>query len=196
VGLDHIALVTPRDLVELLARFSRFLDVPTGERNLDPRREQLGASQWLADFAEDATHRCRRRGDLPLREAQEREARLRFVPTAARGPVCLLCGAESPPQPVHLTLTVVRTSTRELVQDAACEPLGRLPCLRESVFPLAAQLRDLRTVDETEAIVRDHPALAIAPAAQRIRPFACMAQRVRVPAERDGVAVDDAGHPR
>ena len=47
---------------------------------------------------------------------------------------------------------------------------------------------------EADALVRDHVRLLLAPACQRLRPFARAPKLVRVAAERDRVAVDDSGH--
>jgi hypothetical protein len=67
---------------------------------------------------------------------------------------------------VDFALLVERPAAGELVEDAGREALGRASRLDQSLLPGALQLHDLGAMHETQAVVRDHLRLTLAPATQ------------------------------
>ena len=94
--------------------------------------------------------RRERRVALPLREPKLREAGLRLPAEPARLAVRLLGRVELAAQPQELGLAVVaRCPPRGSC--VSIEPLARAPRLLERVRPRAAELQDLRAMDEAAA---------------------------------------------
>ena len=113
---------------------------------------------------------------------------------------CLAVGnlglVELPLEAMDLALPVRSMPESPLVQYSLRELLGDPPRFLERVTPGAGERHDLGPMHEAEALVRDHVRLLLAPARQRLRPLARAPKLVHVTAERDRVAVDDAGDNR
>ena len=145
--------------------------------------------------ADHATDGAGRRVSISLRQAQQRESRLRLDARPAGVAVGRLGRCEFAAQPMNLRLLIVRAAGR-LALDVAHATLDRATRLLDGLRPGAAHLHDLRAVDE--AVSREHAELrmSVAPAAQRRSPLADAIERIDPVAARDRAAIDDAGHDR
>ena len=110
-------------------------DVAGGERDLDARWEQRNAvepTRGLVERTVDRRFRCRH---VALRQAEQREARLRLVAAAARGAVGGLGRVESALDAMEVAFDRERPAAGALLRAALLEPLARTPCLLERVGP-------------------------------------------------------------
>ena len=73
---------------------------------------------------------------------------------------------------MDLPLPVAGLAAGALVEHAAREALADTSRLLQRVGPCAPELHDLRAVDQAQAVVGDHPGLALAPPRQRGGPLA------------------------
>ena len=82
--VQHPALVTTGELLELVTRTSRVLEVAHGKHDLDVARKQPEAVEQLRSARFRPADRCHRRPGTPLREPQLREPGLRLPTVLAR----------------------------------------------------------------------------------------------------------------
>ena len=116
------------------------------------------------------------RVDAPLREPQQRQARLRLEPELARAPVRLLGRRELALQPMDLGLLVERRGRSSPVD--ALRTRAGAPRFLDRLRPVAVQLHDLRAMHLADAGEGDHVGLALAPPRQGGRPLAGAVERV------------------
>src|ERR671918_2980823 len=190
---QHLARLPLRDLLELAAGGARRIEIAAGQHDLDVRRQQRRALQRQGRLAD-----CPSDGGgcgvyVALRQPQHRQAWLRL----SAEPACLSIGQlrslELTTQAVDLTLSVGSMATCALVQDSLREFLADATRFLEGLRPRTFERHDLGAVHEAQALVGHHLALLLAPARQRRGPLARTTQLVHVAAERNRVAVEDAG---
>ena len=129
---------------------------------------------------------------ISLRQAQQRQARLRLEPAPTCLAVRLLGGAPLASKPVDLSLSVEGLPADPFVEHSLDEALARSPRLLEGGVPSALQLHDLGAMHEADAGMGHHARLLLAPAGQGVGPLASAAQFVHALPEPDRVAVDDS----
>jgi hypothetical protein len=191
-----VARIPFGELGELLAGSARALELSHGKHDLDVGRQQTGSLERLRRLADRPADRGRGGITRALGQPQQGEPRLRLASVSARLPVGRLGLGERAAQAMDLALLVQRLAARQLIQDALGEVLGGACRLVQGVRPRAMQLHDLGAMHEAQAHVGDHRRLLLAPPGQRLAPLLRVAQLVDGRAERDGVAVDDAGDDR
>ena len=184
--------MTAGDLLELAPGHSGGFDVVLRQRDLHVRGQQRGPLQRLRGLADRPADRGRRGPDVALRQPQQRQAGLGLAPQAAGLAIGRLGRVELAPQAQHLALLVGGLAHGALVHHAARQALPEPAQLAERLLPGASERHELGTVHVADARVGDHVGLLLAPARQRGRPLARAAQLVRVLAEADRVAVDEA----
>ena len=196
---EHGQPLTPlraSDRRELVACSARLGDIADRDKDLDVSREKRRAPERQYRLAHGSPNRPRRRVRLALGEPHQPETGLRLAPEAACLAVRSLGFVEPPLQAMDFRLPIRGVPERTLVQHALRELRRHTARFLERLPPRAAESHDLGPMHEADALVRDHVRLLLAPACQRLRPFARAPKLVRVAAEGDCVAVDDSGDYR
>ncbi len=100
-------LVRVDDLLELLRRGTRGLQVTGCDRDLHQRGKRTQPHERRLDVLQEVRDACDRALDLPLGEAEEREPGLGIPPPLVRGRIRLLGAREVPATPPDLADLVV-----------------------------------------------------------------------------------------
>src|SRR5262249_37425548 len=148
--------------------------------------QEADALERIRGRRDDAPDLRFRRVGAALREPQESEAGLGLGSSAARAAVRVLRLGELSAEAVELGLLVRRRGGRRIRPRR--EALGRAPRLCDRLGPVAGELQDLRTVDETAAGEGDLRHVR-APGLQRGRPLARTRQGIDLLAALDDGAV-------
>ena len=165
---QHGASEARRSRLELVAGAPRLLAIAGGQHDLDAGRQEPGPLDRLGRPRHDLVDRGSRRLGPPLREQQQRQARLRLVAEAARIAVGPLGCRQVALEAKDLRLPVGSLAGGDLVRPQH-EALPRQARLLERSSPVAAELHELGAMDEARARERHHARLLIAPPASAPR---------------------------
>src|SRR5688500_4597535 len=160
-----------RQLRELIRRGPCGARVVGGDHDFYERWQQATARRAPARLIDGEAYPSCRDIRLTLREAHQRQARLRVSSTPARFAIRLLGGSVIPTKALQLRLliegrgngTVLRT-TEKMVARVARD--------RDRIRPVAVQLHDLGATHETLARVRNQIRLRLTPLCESSGPFA------------------------
>ena len=177
---------------QLDTRVSRLAHRVHGEHDFDVRGEEARSQQSVFRRVEDASYRSGCGVRASLREAQQREPRLRLVTFTVGQLVGSFCGFELTAQAMDLSLLIERGGCGAPATSLRAALAGT-PRLRSSVRPCTQHLQDLRAMHHAHAREREHLMLLLAPARERGRPLARPVERVDLPAGVDDAAVEETG---
>ena len=189
--VERLGCERRRDLFEQATRLARSLEIPDGEEDLDRRGEEVGVRQRLPRFGDGAAEGAGGDVGASLREAQQRQPRLRLAPVEIRRLERLLGQVEGPTQAVDLAFLIVRLRERfALVR--LCGAAGAARFIQR-FGPRAPDLQELGAMNQARPLERDQPGLTRAPVGERGGPLARALDGVDALAAGDDAAIDEAG---
>ena len=192
---QHLGVMLFRRLVQFVAHGLRTVGSADGEHDLDIRTQEAGTLQPVGCFGECSFDRRRCGLGVPLREPEEREARLRLE----SAPTCLAIGLlglrKLASKAMDVCTEVRRLRCGGTIHRLLEAPVGE-PRLLERLEPRALQSHELRAVHEAASGERTQIRLPVAPARQCRGPLLGATQLVDVLARKDHAAVHDAAGDR